>query len=39
VSEVSFVVMRLEAGFIFMDGMEPTGKFDVLLGFGYASLV
>jgi hypothetical protein len=39
VSEVSFVVIRLEAGFIFMDGMEPTGKFDVLLGFGHASLV
>ena len=37
--DVSFVMMRLEAVFVFMDGMELTGKFDVLLGFGHASLV
>ncbi len=38
-SEVSFVVMRLEAGFVFMDGMELTRNFDVLQWFGHASLV
>ena len=37
--DVSFVMMRLEAVFVFMDGMELTRNFDVLLWFGHASLV
>jgi hypothetical protein len=32
-------MMRLEAVFVFMDGMELTRNFDVLQWFGYASLV
>jgi hypothetical protein len=39
VIDVSFVMMRLEAVFVFMDGMELTGNFDALQWFGYASLV